>query len=108
MTSVFGAGAARYRAGGAVGPVEAVYLGVFRRDALEAAGDVDTSPVRAEDYDIQCRLRERGETVWFDPELRTDYRPRGSWRKRASQHFDYGRWKQVVLRRNPERALPRH
>ena len=95
MTTPLGAGGARYRLGGPEGPVDTVFLGAFRRDALEAAGGVDPTLVRAEDYELNWRLRARGETVWFDPGLVVDYRPRGT-------------WKRVVTRRHPASLLPRH
>ena len=40
-SSPLGAGDARYRIGGPEGPVDTVFLGVYRRDALEAAGGFD-------------------------------------------------------------------
>jgi succinoglycan biosynthesis protein ExoA len=100
-TTPLGAGTARYRIGGAEGPVETVYLGVFRRDALDAVGGFDETLLRNEDYELNWRLHTRGEMVWFDPVLVVDYRPRGSLRALARQYFDYGRWKRVVLQRQP-------
>ena len=102
-----GAGDARYRIGGAEGPVDTVFPGVFRRDALDAAGGFDESLLRNEDYELNWRLRARGGTVWFDPALVVDYRPRGSLRALARQYFDYGRWKRVVLGRHPRSLRPR-
>ena len=96
-----GAGDARYRIGGAEGPVDTVFLGVFRREALEAAGDWDEAFERNEDYELNWRLRERGETVWFDPALAVDYRPRGTFGALARQYFGYGRWKAAMLARHP-------
>ena len=108
MTTTLGAGGARYRLGGAEGPVDTVFLGAFRRDALEAAGGVDPAFVRNQDYELNWRLRARGETVWFDPGLVVTYRPRSTLRGLAWQYFNYGRWKRVVARRHPASLLPRH
>ena len=47
------------------------------------------------------RLREAGGTVWFDPDLRVGYRPRGTLGGLARQFFEYGRWKRVVVGRHP-------
>lgn len=102
MTTYLGSGGARYRVGGPEGPTDTVYLGVFRRDALEVAGGFDPTLHRNQDYDLSWRLRAAGETVWFDPALAADYRPRGSLRALARQYFDYGWWKRVMLRRHPE------
>ena len=96
-----GAGDARYRIGGAEGPVDTVFLGVYRRDALQDAGGWNNTLERNEDYELNWRLRERGATVWFDPALAVDYRPRGTFRTLARQYFDYGRFKAVVLARHP-------
>ena len=101
MASRFGSGDARYRHGGPAGVVDTVYLGVFRRTALEAIGLFDEALVRNQDYELNWRLREAGGTVWFDPDLRVGYRPRGTLGGLARQYFDYGRWKRVVVRRHP-------
>ena len=92
------AGDARYRIGGAEGPVDTVFLGVFRRDAV---GGFDEAFLRNQDYELNWRLRERGGMVWFDPVLVVGYRPRGSLGGLARQYFDYGRWKRVMLARHP-------
>ena len=108
MTTPLGAGGARYRLGGVEGPVETVFLGAFRRDAIDKAGGFDPTLIRNQDYELNWRLRAGGETVWFDPGLLAAYRPRGTLRDLAWQYFDYGRWKRVVLQRHPASLLPRH
>ena len=50
------------------------------RDALARVGGFDEDFVRAQDWELNHRLRLAGETVWFDPSLRVTYRPRGSLR----------------------------
>ena len=101
MISRLGAGDARYRIGGTTGPIDTVYLGVFRRAALDAVGGFDETLERNQDYELNWRLRERGGVVWFDPALTVDYRPRGSVGALWRQYFGYGFWKRVVLRRHP-------
>ena len=95
------AGDARYRIGGAEGPVDTVFPGVFRYEALQAVGGFDETLLRNEDYELNWRLRERGETVWFDPRLILEYRPRGSLRALARQYFEYGTLEAVMLARHP-------
>lgn len=101
MTSPLGAGGARFHIGGAEGPVDTVYLGVFRRSALEAVGGFDEALVRNQDYELNIRLRAAGGVVWFDPELWVTYRPRSSLRALARQYGEYGAWKRFVLGRHP-------
>jgi succinoglycan biosynthesis protein ExoA len=102
MQSRFGVGGASFRRGTEPGPVDTVYLGVFDRAALDSVGGYDETLLRNEDYELNWRLREAGHTVWLDPELIVEYRPRGSLRALARQFHDYGRWKREVLRRHPK------
>jgi succinoglycan biosynthesis protein ExoA len=103
-TSWLGTGGASYRVGGEEGPVDTVYLGVFDRSAIEAVGLFDERLIRNQDYELNIRLREAGDTVWFDPQLSVGYRPRGSWRALARQYYEYGYWKAVVIRMHPDSA----
>jgi succinoglycan biosynthesis protein ExoA len=100
-TSWIGTGGATYRVGGAEGPVDTVYLGVFDRAAGDAVGWFDETLIRNQDYELNIRLRKAGGEVWFDPELSVGYRPRGTWRALARQYYEYGWWKAEVLRRDP-------
>ena len=99
--TALGAGDSRYRVDGREGPTDMVFPGLFRRDALDAAGGWDETLLANEDYELNWRLRARGETVWFDPAIAVDYRPRGSVGALARQYFAYGRWKRAVLARHP-------
>lgn len=107
MESPLGAGGARFRRGGAAGPVETVYLGVFRRDALERVGGFDPAWERNQDYELNHRLRAAGEVVWFAPELAVTYRPRSSVGALWRQFHAYGRWKRAMLAANPTSFRPR-
>lgn len=98
MKSPLGVGGARFHTGGEAGPAETVYLGVFRRPALEGAGGYDARFTRAQDWELNYRIRQQGGVVWFDPALTVRYRPRPTLRKLARQYRDYGRWRRVVAR----------
>jgi glycosyltransferase involved in cell wall biosynthesis len=101
MTSKLGTGDAKFHYGGAAGPVDTVYLGVFRREVLERLGGFDAGLLRNQDYELNVRIRQGGGVVWFDPALRVSYRPRSSPGALARQYFDYGRWKREIVRRHP-------
>ncbi len=108
MTSPAGMGSAANHVGGQAGPAHTVYLGVYRREAIEKAGGYDETMLVAEDWELNYRIRAGGGLIWFTPELRVTYRPRASLRALASQHFRYGRWRRVVARRYPETVNPRY
>lgn len=102
MTSKFGVGNARFHVGGEEGPADTVYLGVFRRTALERVGGYDETFARAQDWEMNYRIRATGGLVWFTPALQVAYRPRASLVSLARQYFNYGRWRRQVMRRHPE------
>lgn len=108
MTSWFGVGGARFHTGGEAGPADTVYLGVFRREVLQAQRGYDPAFTRAQDWELNHRIRAAGGLVWFTPELSVTYRPRGSLRALARQYLDYGRWRRVVVRQNPGTLTARY
>lgn len=100
MRSPLGVGASRFHTGGAAGSVDTVYLGVFQRSALIAIGGFDERFTRAQDWELNFRLRSAGGTVYFDPRLQVTYRPRPTLLALSKQYFEYGRWRRVVSRRH--------
>lgn len=100
MRSPLGVGASRFHTGGEAGEVDTVYLGAFRREALVAIGGFDERFTRAQDWELNFRLRENGGLVYFDPRLHVTYRPRSTVKALAKQYFEYGRWRRVVARRH--------
>ena len=102
MTSPLGVGSASFHTGGNEGPAETVYLGVFKRSALERVGGYDPAFTRAQDWEMNYRIRTTGGTVWFNPDLFVTYRPRQNVFKLAKQYFEYGSWRHEVMRRHPD------
>jgi glycosyltransferase involved in cell wall biosynthesis len=100
MTSPLGVGGARFHTGGEAGPADTVYLGVFRREWLTAAGGYDPRFTRAQDWELNYRIRQAGGVIWFDPALTVEYRPRPTLRALSRQYRDYGRWRRVVAARH--------
>jgi hypothetical protein len=108
MTSKAGVGSAAFHTGGGAGPTLSVYLGVYRRAAIEQAGGWDEEMHRAEDWELNYRIRARGGVIWFIPELHVTYRPRENVRALGAQYFHYGRWRRVIVREHPETASFRY
>ena len=100
MRSPLGVGASRFHTGGEAGVVDTVYLGAFRREALLEIGGFDERFTRAQDWELNFRLRENGGVVYFDPRLHVTYRPRSTVKALAKQYFEYGRWRRVVSRKH--------
>lgn len=101
MRSALGVGASRFHTGGKAGEVDTVYLGAFRREAINAVGGFDERYTRAQDWELNHRLRKNRGKIYFDPRLQVTYRPRPNLKKLAKQYFQYGRWRRVVSRSHP-------
>jgi glycosyltransferase involved in cell wall biosynthesis len=100
MRSPLGVGAAKFHTGGVSGEVDTVYLGCFLREALNEIGGFDERFIRAQDWELNFRLRELGGKIFFDPRLEVTYRPRPNLAALAKQYFEYGRWRRVVSRKH--------
>jgi succinoglycan biosynthesis protein ExoA len=106
--SRLGLGASTFHQGGKAGPADTVYLGVFRRAALERVGGFDETMHRAQDWELNYRIRKTGGLIWFSPDLSVTYRPRSSLSAVAKQFFHTGQWRREVIRRHPETANKRY
>lgn len=107
-TSRFGIGGAKFHVGGEEGEAESAYLGIFQKSALERVGGYDESIVRGEDWDLAQRIKKSGGLVWFSPELKVTYWPRGTWSKLAKQFVSTGVWRGDLTRRNSSGASVRY
>jgi glycosyltransferase involved in cell wall biosynthesis len=107
-SSRVGLGGGSFHVGGEEGPAETVYLGVFRREVLQRLGGFDEHYERAQDWELNFRIRQAGELVWFSPDLAVTYRPRSSWPELARQFYSTGRWRREVIRRHASTASVRY
>jgi glycosyltransferase involved in cell wall biosynthesis len=106
--SHFGLGGGAFHVGGSAGPSDSVYLGVFRKSVLAKLGGFNERMIRGQDWELNLRIRESGEQVWFDPRLEVTYFPRSSNRKLAKQFFDTGAWRAQLTKNHPKRANLRY
>lgn len=108
MKSKIGVGGVKFKQGGAAGEVETVYLGNFDRGWVEKVGGYDPRYTRAQDWEMNYRIRQAGGQVWFTPDLRVTYRPRATLSALARQYFQYGTWRRVVAREHKGSINPRY
>jgi succinoglycan biosynthesis protein ExoA len=108
MTSKVGVGSATWHTGGEPARADSAYLGIYQRHSIQNAGGWDETMLRAEDWELNYRIRSQGGLVWCTPELQVTYRPRRTIKALASQYWHYGRWRRVVMREHPETASFRY
>lgn len=108
MSRRIGLGSVPFHTGGKPGPVETVYLGVFTRDVLDKTGGFDENFARAQDWELNHRIRGLDKTVWFDPRLKVRYRPRPDIRRLVRQFHGSGRWRWQIIHAYPDTASARY
>jgi succinoglycan biosynthesis protein ExoA len=87
---------------------DTVFLGCFRRTALERVGPFNESAPPHEDYEYNYRIRATGGRIVYSPEISTMYWTRSDWPTLAKQYFRYGRSKSRIARHNPGVIRPYH
>ena len=90
------------------GPADTVFLGVYRKADLLAVGGFDPTFDRAQDWELNYRLRHSGREVWFSPRLKVTYRPRSDVKSLATQFFHTGQWRRQVIRTHRDSASLRY
>jgi succinoglycan biosynthesis protein ExoA len=108
MSSPLGIGGSKFHVGGEPGPARTVYLGAFRREVLDRLGGYDEHFRRAQDWELNYRIRQAGETVWFTPHLQVTYRPRRNLKALARQFKGSGQWRRQIVEEHPETASVRY
>jgi glycosyltransferase involved in cell wall biosynthesis len=107
-TSRFGVGGASYHVGGEAGEAESAYMGIFKKSALLAVNGYDETIVRGEDWNLAQRIKSNGGLVWFTPELRVTYWPRGRFDRLVKQFWSTGVWRGDLTRRDIRGASIRY
>jgi glycosyltransferase involved in cell wall biosynthesis len=101
LTSTLGAGPARFRnSDSSAAWTDIVYLGAARVDVLRRLGGYDEDFATNEDGELLHRLGHDG-GVWFDPAIRSTYRPRNSFLGFMKQYYLYGRGRAATVRKYP-------
>jgi glycosyltransferase involved in cell wall biosynthesis len=108
LASPVGVGDSSFHFEGAARDVESVYLGVYRRSVLDAAGRYDPSLVRTEDDDMNARIRAAGGRIRLDPSIRSRYLGRQTLRGLFRQYRGYGHSKVALAAKRPGAIRPRH
>ena len=106
--SRFGIGGASYHVGGDAGEAESAYLGIFKKSALLRVNGYDEAIIRGEDWDLAQRIKKTGGLVWFSPELRVTYWPRGRFSNLVKQFYSTGIWRGDLTHRDLRGASKRY
>jgi cellulose synthase/poly-beta-1,6-N-acetylglucosamine synthase-like glycosyltransferase len=97
LSSPLGMGGAAYRSPDNEGFVDTVFLGAYRREALQRLGGWDPEAITNEDAELNQRLVDTGGRIYLSREIVVHYTPRGSLPALARQYFRYGQGRARTL-----------
>ena len=89
------------------GEVDTVYLGCWRREAFQRFGLFDEDLIRAQDSELNFRIKLAGGRIWQTPRIRSWYEPRSSVARLFRQYAQYGYWKVATLAKHGRTATLR-
>jgi len=89
------------------GEVDTVYLGCWRREAFKRFGLFDEGLIRAQDSELNFRIKLGGGRIWQTPRIRSWYEPRSSISRLFRQYAQYGYWKVATLAKHGKTATLR-
>lgn len=91
-THRFGVGNSRFRTEASEGEADTVPYGCYRREVFERIGFYDERLVRNQDYELNCRLRQAGGSIWYDPAIRIFYYHERTLTAMFRKAFVNGQW----------------
>lgn len=100
MKSPFGVGNSLFRTSRKRQYVDTVAFGAYRKEVFKAVGYFDESLVRNQDFEFNQRIVEFGDKILLTPEITSYYYARNSLPQLFNQYFNYGYWKEKVIRKN--------
>lgn len=108
-THRFGIGTAKFRLNSpAEGPADTVPYGCFKRRLFDQIGFYHEALVRNQDYELNCRMRRAGKTIWLDPRIEIYYYNQSSLRGLLHQAFLTAKWNAWMWYLSPYTFAPRH
>lgn len=106
--SPFALGGGKFHEEDYEGYADTVFLGAFRKSALEEVGYYDERLPRSEDDDLNFRFTERGDKIYITPQIRSVYYPRSDYVSLFRQYYEYGLWKVAVIKKHKKPARLSH
>lgn len=108
LSSPFGVGGAKFRYQKTAGYVDTVAFGLYKKSVFDEIGYFNEALVRTQDNDLHRRMRDAGMKFYLDPEIKSYYYSRDTFRKLIKQQFNNGKWTMINFRLRPGKMSVRH
>ena len=83
-------------------------LDAWKREIFSDVGYFDEKMKRNQDDEFHYRAKSKGKKIYLNPEIKSRYYPRSSFRKLFMQYYQYGLYKPLVLKKIKTEIKLRH
>lgn len=97
LSSPFGVGNSQFRIGNKAQYVDTVAYGAYRKEVFKEVGYFNESLERNQDLEMHSRIKKIGGKFYFNPEIKSDYFTRSTYKGFVSQAFKNGKWNIITL-----------
>lgn len=108
LKSPFGVGNTKYRISQKKQYVDTVAFGAYKKQTFEKYGLFDEKLVRNQDVELNSRIINNGGKIFFNPEIKSYYKPRTTFNKYIKQNYGNGFWHIETLKVNKKALGLRH
>lgn len=104
----FGVGDSSFHNENAEGYVDSVYLGAWKREIFDDVGLFDVQMKRNQDDEFHYRAKSKGKKIYLNPEIKSWYYPRSTFKSLFKQYYEYGLYKPLVIKKVASEVKVRH
>jgi glycosyltransferase involved in cell wall biosynthesis len=108
LTSPFGVGGSKFRYSKVPGYVDTVAYGLYQKKIFYTIDFFDEFLERTQDNDLHRKIRAKGGKFYLNPEIKTFYYSRSTFKKLTRQQFQNGKWTMINFMRRPGKMAVRH
>ncbi len=108
LSRPFGVGGAKFRYSKEPGYIDTVAYGLYKRSVFDEIGYFNEVLVRTQDNDLHRRMRDAGMKFYLNPEIRSYYYSRDSYKRLVKQQFNNGKWTMINYLLRPGKMSIRH
>lgn len=97
LSSPFGVGNSQFRIGNKAQYVDTVAYGAYKKDIFEKCGYFNEYLDRNQDLEMHSRIKQSGGKFYFNPEIKSNYYTRNTFKGFVTQAYRNGKWNIITL-----------
>ena len=108
LSSPFGVGNSQFRIGNKSQYVDTVAYGAYKKNIFEKCGYFNEYLDRNQDLEMHSRIKQSGGKFYFNPEIKSNYYTRNTFKGFVTQAYRNGKWNIITLHWQKNALSVRH